>query len=105
MWKKADIYKIKEDLAILNTTHKNRDRNVESMWQAFKTAIQITIEKRVPSKLTQGGHTHPWINTTIRRRIGQKQKAHKKARKTKKEKRHGQVQETKTKSTMGNQTN
>jgi hypothetical protein len=82
----ADIYKIKEDLAILNTTHKNIDRNVESMWQAFKTAIQNTVDKRVPSKLTQGRHTHPWINTTIRRRIGQKQRAHKKARKTKKKK-------------------
>jgi hypothetical protein len=56
----------------LNTTHKNIDSNVEFMWQAFKTAIQNTIDKRVPSKLTQGRHTHPWINTTIRRRIGQK---------------------------------
>jgi hypothetical protein len=51
----------------LNTTHKNIDSNVEFMWQAFKTAIQNTIDKRVPSKLTQGRHTHPWINTTIRR--------------------------------------
>jgi hypothetical protein len=48
IWKKADIYKIKEDLTIFNTTRKNIDINVESMWQAFKTAIQITIEKRVP---------------------------------------------------------
>ena len=64
---------LKEDLiAILNTTHKNIDRNVEFMWQAFKTAIQNTIDKRVPSKFTQGRHTHPWINTTIRRRKGQK---------------------------------
>jgi hypothetical protein len=31
LWKKADIYKKKEDLAILNTIHKNIDRNVESM--------------------------------------------------------------------------
>ena len=31
LWKKIDIYKKKEDLAILNTTHKNIDRNVESM--------------------------------------------------------------------------
>ena len=31
LWKKVDIYKTKEDLAILNTTHKNIDRNVESM--------------------------------------------------------------------------
>ena len=34
--------------------------------------------------MTQGRHTHPWINTTIRRKINRKQKAHKKARKTKK---------------------
>ena len=34
--------------------------------------------------MTQGWHTHPWINTTIRRKINRKQKAHKKARKTKK---------------------
>ena len=56
LWKKADKYKIKEDLAILNITHKNINRNVESMWQAFKTAIQNTIDKRVPSKLAQGRH-------------------------------------------------
>jgi hypothetical protein len=43
-----------------------------------------TIDKRVPSKMTQGRHTHPWINTTIRRKINRKQKVHKKARKTKK---------------------
>jgi hypothetical protein len=29
-------------------------------------------------------NTHPWINTTIRRKINRKQKAHKEARKTKK---------------------
>jgi hypothetical protein len=50
----------------------------------LKDAIQNTIDKRVPSKMTQERHTHPWINTTIRRKINRKQKAHKKARKTKK---------------------
>ncbi|CAC5379605.1 unnamed protein product [Mytilus coruscus] len=85
LWKKAEIHKIKEDLQNFITTFKNiKDRSVESLWQAFKTAVQTTIEKRVPSKMTQGRNTHPWINTTIRRKINQKQKAHKKARKTKK---------------------
>ncbi|CAC5394262.1 unnamed protein product [Mytilus coruscus] len=73
------------DLQNFITTFKNiKDRSVESLWQAFKTAVQTTIEKRVPSKMTQGRNTHPWINTTIRRKINQKQKTHKKARKTKK---------------------
>jgi hypothetical protein len=58
--------------------------NFLSLWHALKDAIQNTIDKRVPSKMTQGRNTHPWINTTIRRKINWKQKAHKKARKTKK---------------------
>jgi hypothetical protein len=48
----------------------------ESLWHALKDAIQNTIDKRVPSKMTQGRHTHPWINTTISRKINWKQKAH-----------------------------
>ena len=54
------------------------------MWQAFKTAIHQTIEKRVPSKLTLARNTHPWINTSIRRSIKRKQRAYRKARKTNK---------------------
>jgi len=85
LWKKADIYKIKEDLESFGNTFRNiGKRDIESLWQALKDAIQNTIDKRVPSKMTQGRHTHPWINTTIRRKINRKQKAHKKARKTKK---------------------
>ena len=85
LWKKADIYKIKEDLESFGNTFRNiGKRDIESLWHALKDAIQNTIDKRVPSKMTQERHTHPWINTTIRRKINRKQKAHKKARKTKK---------------------
>jgi hypothetical protein len=85
LWKKADIYKIKEDLESFGNTFRNiGKRDIESLWHALKDAIQNTIDKGVPSKMTQGRHTHPWINTTIRRKINRKQKAHKKARKTKK---------------------
>ena len=85
LWKKADIYKIKEDLESFGNTFRNiGKRDIESLWHALKDAVQNTIDKRVPSKMTQGRHTHPWINTTIRRKINRKEKAHKKARKTKK---------------------
>ena len=70
LWKKADIYKIKEDLESFGNTFRNiGKRDIESLWHALKDAIQNTIDKRVPSKMTQGRHTHPWINTTIRRKI------------------------------------
>ena len=85
LWKKADIYKIKEDLESFGNTFRNiGKRDIESLWHALKDAIQNTIDKRVPSKMTQGRHTHPWINTTIRRKINRRQKARKKARKYKK---------------------
>jgi hypothetical protein len=80
-----ELFVIKEDLESFGNTFRNiGKRDIESLWHAFKDAIQNTIDKRVPSKMTQGRHTHPWINTTIRRKINRKQKAHKKARKTKK---------------------
>ncbi|CAG2243533.1 unnamed protein product [Mytilus edulis] len=87
LWKKADIYiyEIKEDLETFKTSFKNvGNRTVESVWQSFKSEIKKTIEKRVPTKMTQFKHIHPWMNTAIRRKINKKQKAHKKDRKTRK---------------------
>ncbi|CAG2205092.1 unnamed protein product [Mytilus edulis] len=47
--KKPKYIKIKEDLQNFITTFKNiKDRSVESLWQAIKTAVHTAIEKRVP---------------------------------------------------------
>jgi hypothetical protein len=59
------------------------------MWQSFKTEIKFIIDKRVPTKMTKPKHTHPWMNTDIRRKINQKHRAHAKTRKTKKKIRQG----------------
>ncbi|CAC5395190.1 unnamed protein product [Mytilus coruscus] len=61
LWKKkTEICKIKEYLETFKTSFKNiSDRTVESIWQSFKSEIKKTIEKRVPTKKTQGRHTHP----------------------------------------------
>jgi hypothetical protein len=42
--------------------------------------------KHVPSKLTSSRPTYPWITTAVRRGINRKNKAGRKARKTKKPK-------------------
>jgi hypothetical protein len=40
LWKKADIYKIKEDLESFGNTFRNiGKRDIESLWQALKDAI------------------------------------------------------------------
>ena len=57
-----------------------------SVWNDIKTALEAIIEKRVPSKLTSPRFTNPWINTEIRHAIRRKQRAHQKARRTKKNK-------------------
>jgi hypothetical protein len=49
-----------------------------------KTEIKCIIDKRVPTKMMKPKHTHPWMNTDIRRKINQKHRAHAKARKRKK---------------------
>ena len=89
LWKKADIDGIKSDVkAFVDNFVQKTQRPIEIMWEEIKKALHAIIEKRVPSKLTASRHTHPWINTEIRRAIRRKQRAHAKARKSKKKKDH-----------------
>ena len=67
IWKNADLHNIKEDLENFKTSFiQTTYQNIETMWEAFKTAIEKTMERRVPSKLSSARYTHPWINTRIR---------------------------------------
>jgi hypothetical protein len=45
LWKKADIYKIKEDLESFGNTFRNiGKRDIESLWHALKDAIQSILD-------------------------------------------------------------
>ncbi|KAL8617025.1 hypothetical protein ACOMHN_014196 [Nucella lapillus] len=55
---------------------------LETAWRGFSERVQKTINKNVPSKTTQGRYSYPWIDTSLRRAIRRKQRAHTKARKT-----------------------
>ena len=64
------MHNIQKDIAEFGSTFKNEThQNIESMWQSFKTEIKFIIDKRVPTKMTKPKHTHPWMNTDIRRKI------------------------------------
>ena len=56
--------------------------DIEVMWTAVKTAITSALDKNVPTKLTSTRHTHPWVNTNLRRLMRKKQRAHRKAKQT-----------------------
>jgi len=84
LWKKADIFKTKQDLQEYANHFLNKKfTNIESMWEDFKHEIHKIINNRVPTKLTKPRNTHPWMNTKIRKKINQKHRAHTKARRTK----------------------
>ena len=85
LWKKANIYQIQEDLIVFGGNFRDQTfDSIESMWNHFKTAVKRIIDQRVPTKMTRARHTHPWMNTKVRRKINQKHRAHAKARRTKK---------------------
>lgn len=82
LWKRADTDGIKQDLADFNDTFMTDPGDVHGLWASLKSKIQEVMEKRVPSKMSASRHSHPWMNTTIRRSIRRKQRAHRKARRT-----------------------
>ena len=57
---------------------------IEQLWADFKGTVLRIVEERVRYKTTAAccRNNNPWINTSIRKGIRRKQRAHKKARKT-----------------------
>ena len=57
-------------------------KTLDEMWNALRASITSAIERHVPTKLTSNIHTHPWMNTNLRKKTLRKQRAHQMARKT-----------------------
>ena len=52
------------------------------MWAAFKTTVTSAVDQHVPTKMTSTRRTHPWVNTTLRKLMRKKQRAHRLAKRT-----------------------
>ena len=57
--------------------------SVNSMWEDIKAAIDQAIKDHVPTKRTLARHTHPWVDTWLRRASKRKNRAFHKAKQTK----------------------
>ena len=80
---------IKDDLSEFAQTFQidtDQPSPIEAAWKDFKDRVLQTIDKNVPTKLTQARYSNPWIDTDIRRAIRRKQRAHAKAKETGKKK-------------------
>ncbi|KAL8615427.1 hypothetical protein ACOMHN_036247 [Nucella lapillus] len=85
LWKKANVHAIRKDMEEYAQTFDidtSKPDALETAWCGFSERVQKTINKNVPSKTTQGRYSYPWIDTSLRRAIRRKQRAHTKARKT-----------------------
>ena len=56
--------------------------SVDNMWQEIQGAINQVISDHVPTKRTAARHTHPWVDTQLRRALRRKYRAYKKAKHT-----------------------
>ena len=83
LWKKADFDGLRSTVAEASRSFLSTlFDDIEVMWTAFKTTITSALDKHVPTKLTSTRHTHPWVNTNLRRLMRRKQRAHRKAKQT-----------------------
>ena len=86
LWKKADEDGIKTALIKSQTDIIDNSNDVNKTWDKFRTTIEDIMKKYIPTKLTSTRNSHPWINRNINKLTRKKNRAHKKARSTKKSK-------------------
>ena len=55
---------------------------VNSMWAYIKDTIQSKIKKHVPTRRTLAKHSHPWMNSDLRRLSNMKQRAYTQAKRS-----------------------
>ncbi|KAK3101011.1 hypothetical protein FSP39_000246 [Pinctada imbricata] len=46
------------------------------MWCDFKAIIHTSVDKFVPTKRILSRHSHPWMNTSLRKQSNRKQRAY-----------------------------
>jgi hypothetical protein len=86
LWKKADEDGIKTALIKSQTDIIDNSNDVNKTWDQFRTTIEDIMKKYIPTKLTSARNSHPWINHNINKPTRKKNRAHTKARSTKKSK-------------------
>ena len=68
LWKKADTEGIKAAFTKYSVEFLSSSfTSVDNMWQEIKGTINQVISDHAPTKGTAARHTHPWVDTQLRR--------------------------------------
>ncbi|XP_053380036.1 uncharacterized protein LOC128548696 [Mercenaria mercenaria] len=83
LWKKANTDGIKKALADYGQSFLSRTFSTTAdMWADFKSTIENVTQEFVPTRRTLAKHTHPWIDSHLRKLTRRRYRAFKKARRT-----------------------
>ncbi|XP_069109887.1 uncharacterized protein [Argopecten irradians] len=78
IYNKANWDNIKTDLEQLNTQLDERSNdNIEEIWHSFKTTLNKSIDKNIPTKHITHKSKLPWITRPIRQLINKSKRLHK----------------------------
>ena len=96
-YKKAQWDQIEKDLTeTYKQLKKDQDKmSLDELWNIFKTYVQETIHKHIPTKSIGNKSRLPWVNNQLKKLINKKIKLYKKKKRNPKYKE--QHHETKTK--------
>ena len=72
-WKKADFYKVREDLSV-NWEQILEGKNVSELWLEIKTRIKNAMDSHIPWKRSDGRERPRWMSSKIANLISKKKK-------------------------------
>lgn len=85
-YKHADFDKLRDDLVSFSRTFLENTpfaRSLDENWSLLKQALLTGIKDHIPTKMTKTNRSLPWITSDIKSMIRRKDRAYRKARKTK----------------------
>ena len=83
-YKKSDSESLEKYLTEFSETFllEAPSRSVQENWNVFKTALKTGMEKYIPTKMTKNKTSLPWITHNIKKEMRKKDKLHKLANRT-----------------------
>ena len=84
LYHKANFPNVDIDMEEFNnslTEERLSSLSMDSLYDAFKTALFESIDRNIPTKLSSSRFSYPWVNSSIKRDIRRKQRLYNKSKK------------------------
>ncbi|XP_071502572.1 uncharacterized protein, partial [Diadema antillarum] len=85
IYKKANFEEINRDMEDFNkslTHDRISSSSMEELYTDFKTALQSSVQRHIPSKMTSSRFSYPWIDRSLKRDYRKKKRLYNKAKRS-----------------------